>query len=70
MLTDGDYIVRMVNFPGDVNAAIRVDCDDFGNIYINDSLSPEAKKKAFEHECRHLERDDLSSYDPIEDIER
>ena len=34
MLTDGDYLVRMVNLPGSVHGALRVDSENFGNIYI------------------------------------
>lgn len=70
MLTDGEFIVRMVSFPGDINSAVRLSgADDFGNIYINDSLSPDAKRRAFEHECRHLERGDFRNGSTIEEIE-
>ena len=69
MLTDGDYIVRMVNLPGDINSVVRLDNDGFGNIYINDALSPDQKEKAFIHECRHLERGDFYNDLPIREIE-
>lgn len=69
MLTDGDYICRMVNLPGDVKGALRVDNDDFGNIYINDLLSPMAKRRAFLHEYRHLQRNDLYNSLSIKEVE-
>ena len=70
MLTDGDYVCRMIPLPGDIYAVIREDKDGFGNIYINDSLSPMAKRRAFEHEIRHLIRGDLDANTEIQDIER
>ena len=69
MLTDGDYIVRMINLPGDINSAVRLSEDDYGNIYINDQLSPMAKRRAFQHECRHLEKGDFRNGSTIEEIE-
>lgn len=69
MLTDGDFVVRLVSFPGSVHGALRVDSDCFGNIYINDALAPEAKRRAFAHEIRHLLREDLFSDAPIEEVE-
>ena len=69
MLTDGDFVVRVVPFPGSVRGALRVDSENFGNIYINDALSPDARRRAFEHEVRHLLREDLFSDAPIEEVE-
>ena len=69
MLTDGDYICRMIQLPGDINSVLRVDCEGFGNIYINDLLSPSEKKKAFEHEYKHFLREDMFSDDGIREVE-
>lgn len=69
MLTDGDYHVYMIPFPGDIKAAVRIDAEGFASIYINDYLSPEAKKRAFLHEIRHIERDDFYNSLPISIIE-
>lgn len=69
MLTDGDYHVYMIPFPGDIQAAVRIDADGYASIYINDLLSPEAKKMAFLHELRHIERDDFYNSLPIRTIE-
>ena len=70
MLTDGDYHVYMIPFPGDIKAAVRIDAEGYASIYINDYLSPEAKKRAFLHEIRHIERDDFYNSLPISTIER
>ncbi len=69
MLTDGDYHVYMIPFPGDIKAAVRIDAEGYASIYINEYLSPEAKKKAFLHEIRHIERDDFYNSLPISIIE-
>lgn len=69
MLTDGDYHVYMIPFPGDIKAAVRIDAEGYASIYINEYLSPEAKKKAFLHEIRHIERDDFNNSLPINIIE-
>lgn len=69
MLIDGEYCVRMVCFPGDIKGAVRLSEDGFANIYINDQLAPEEKKKAFAHEVRHIELDDFYNGKPIEEVE-
>ncbi len=70
MLTDGDYVCRMVNLPGDINAVLRVDSDGYGNIYINDQLSPMARRRAFDHECKHLREGDMYNGLSIREVER
>lgn len=68
-ITNDEYRVYMVPFPGDVLGAVRIDVEGFPSIYINDALSPEARKKAFLHELRHIQRDDMYNGKPIEEIE-
>lgn len=70
MITDGDYCVRMVNMPGDIHGAVRLSEDDFANIYINDQLSPSAKREAFEHEIRHIINCDHTNGKSIKEIEK
>lgn len=69
-MNDGEYIVRMVNFPGDIHGAVRLSEDGFANIYINDQLSPMAKKEAYLHEAMHIKNDDFYNDRPISEIER
>lgn len=69
-MIDGEYTVRMVKLPGDIHGAVRLSEDGFANIYINDQLSPEARRLAFEHEARHVDLDDFYNDKPINEIER
>ena len=49
-----DYICRFIDLPSKVNAITVVDENGDYNIYINEKLSDENKKKAFHHECKHI----------------
>lgn len=70
-LCEGEYACRMVNLPGDIHGVVRLTGDgtDFPNIYINDHLAPEARRRAFDHEMRHLENDDFHNDRQISEIE-
>ena len=70
-LLEGEYAVRMVDFPGDMHGCVRLTSDgsEFPNIYINDQLSPIGKRRAFDHEMDHLENDDFYNNHPIEEVE-
>jgi len=70
-LLEGEYAVRMVNFPGDMHGCVRLTSDgsEFPNIYINDQLSPMGKRRAFDHEMDHLENDDFYNNRSIEEVE-
>ena len=68
-MNDGEYIVRMVNLPGDIHGAVRLSEDGFANIYINDALAPDAKRKAFEHEANHIDNNDFYNDRPIKEVE-
>ena len=69
-MIDGEYIVRMVNLPGDIGGAVRLSEDGFANIYINDQLSPSARRKAFRHEVRHIANNDFYNESAIRDVEQ
>ena len=68
-MNDGEFIVRMIRLPGDIHGAVRLSEDGFANIYINDQLSPKARRKAFDHERRHIEQDDFFNGKDIKDVE-
>ena len=68
-MTDDEYRVYLMPFPGDIRAAVRLDAEGFPSIYINDALSPEAKKRAFLHELKHIESDDHYNAKTIEEAE-
>ena len=69
MLSEDEYRVYMMPFPGDIMGAVRVDAEGFPSIYINDKLSPAAKKRALLHELRHIERDDFYNNLTIDEVE-
>lgn len=68
-MSEDEYRVYLIKLPPTIHGAVRVDKDGFASIYINDLLSPDAKKAAFLHEMRHLENDDLYNDSPITEIE-
>lgn len=70
-LLEGEYAVRVVNLPGDVLGCVKLTMDgsDYPNIYINDWLSPMGRKRAFDHEMRHLENDDFYNDRTIQEVE-
>jgi len=70
MLTEDECRVYLIPFPGDINAAVRIDNEGFPSIYINDALSPAAKKRAYLHEIRHILRNDHYNSKSIEEVER
>lgn len=68
-MTDEDYHVYLMPFPGDIRAAVRLDAEGYPSIYINDKLSPEAKKRAFLHELRHIRNNDFHNGKKLKEIE-
>lgn len=68
-MTEGEYRVYLIKLPGCVHGAVRVDADGFPSIYINDDLSPKAKKAALQHEMRHIKNDDFYNDKPIQEVE-
>jgi hypothetical protein len=64
-----DAIVREIKMPSDYLGFIKEDSDGIFNIYINEDLSDEMKKKTVLHEVEHAERGDFSSLLPVELLE-
>lgn len=69
MMTEDECRIYMVPFPGTIKAAVRLDKEGFPSIYINDLLSPAARKRALEHELQHISRDDFYNDHSIEEVE-
>lgn len=55
---DDEYAVYMVQLPGDIYGAVRLDADGFASIYINEALAPQAKRETLDHELDHLRHHD------------
>ena len=64
-----DIFIRLVNLPSTVKGITVIDGNDDYNIYINAKLSPGQQEKVLEPEKRHIENNDISSYEDIEVIE-
>lgn len=65
-----DIFVRMINLPSTVKGITVIDRNDDYNIYINAKLAPDQQKKVLEHEKRHIENGDFSSFEDIDTIEK
>lgn len=62
-----DVYIYYVDFPNSVNEIITP-CYDGYTVYINKRLPREAKRKAYNHAIRHIERNDFQKYD-VQSIE-
>ena len=70
-LYEGEYHTMMLKFPGDIHGVVKLTQDgtNYPNVYINDQLSPQARRRAFLHEMGHLENDDFYNGKPIDEVE-
>ncbi|MBO5857022.1 MAG: hypothetical protein J6Q87_02110 [Clostridia bacterium] len=62
--------IREMKMPLTIRAFTVPDANGDYNIYINNNLSDEAKKRSFEHEKKHIENNDFSSSELARVIER
>ena len=69
-MTEDGFRVYLVKLPGDIKGAVRIDEEGFASIYINDDLSPKAKKAVFLHEIRHIKRNDHTNTKNIQEVEQ
>ena len=53
------YVVQVVNLPGGVHAAVATTGDDVYHVFLNDQLSPAARRDALDHEIRHIDGEHL-----------
>lgn len=64
-----DYHVFMLDLPARVHGITVLNEDDSYTIFINDSLSPTAKRNALRHEVRHIKEHDFERTIRVQDIE-
>ena len=62
-------IIREIKMPATVRAFTVPDEDGNFNVYINECLSEEAKRKSLDHERLHITRNDFISEAPARLIE-
>ena len=66
-----EYAVHPINFPPSVLAAVVALGDGTFDIFINDALSPDLRRKALEHEIRHIDAGHMyNDIYTIEEMER
>ena len=65
----GENYVRIIKLPSTIQGVTVKDENGNYNIYINSSLAEDAKKRALEHELKHIERGDFDYFADISDIE-
>lgn len=66
----GENYIRIIDLPSTVHGVTVRDEDGNYNIYINSSLSADARKRAIEHELKHVERGDFEDIcSDISDLE-
>ena len=66
---DETYI-RIINLPSTVHGVTVRDEDGNYNVYINSALAEDARKRAIDHELKHIERGDFDNLcSEISDLE-
>ena len=63
-------ILRLAPLPPRVNAVTVVDGNGDFNIYVNENLSIEARRAAYDHELEHIRREHFFTDIPVEECER
>lgn len=61
--------IREIPLPYGVRGFTTPDIDDNYNIYINEKLSDEQKRRTLDHEMEHIKNDDFYSCEDISVIE-
>ncbi len=64
-----DIIVRIIDMPTSVRGYTSLDPDGDYNIYINGRMSQSQQMRTYEHEMRHIVRDDFSDRKTIKEAE-
>ena len=65
-----DYVIRVIPLPKRINGFVTYDDEARANIYINENISDEQKRQAYQHEMRHIRRNDTSNGMEISAVER
>lgn len=69
MISPDEYVIRLIDLPPGVGGFIAESPDGFANIYINARYGHNGQHRAFVHELKHAENDDLHSAEPLNIIE-
>lgn len=58
-IEDCDYFIRVIPFPTNIPAFVRLNSDGTYSLYLNASLDREHHIDGYEHELWHIIHDDL-----------
>lgn len=61
-----NIIVRIIDLPCTVRGYTALDDEGDYNIYLNARLSPQQQKNAYNHEMKHISRDDWHDSKTVE----
>lgn len=70
MIQPEDVIIRYENMPTTLQSFVRENPDMSVTVVMNARCSRKANIAAYWHEIKHLDRDDLNSKDPADQIEQ
>lgn len=65
-----EEIVRLVDLPYGVVSLTLMDTDGIANIYINARYNDTMRRKGYDHERKHISRDDWNNDSPVYLIEQ
>ena len=65
-----DIIVRLIDMPTTVRGFTARDNNEDYNIYLNSKLAKEILYRTYEHEKKHILREDFDSEESVYKIER
>lgn len=66
---NAEIIIRQLKMPLTIRAFTMQDENGIFNIYLNEGLSDEAKRRSLEHEKKHIRQGDFISSKCARDIE-
>lgn len=61
----GDVFIRFVPLPYSVRAVTLPNDDGTFDVYINDNLPDELRRKALRHELEHIKKDHFYDCNPV-----
>lgn len=71
MLTDGEVFVHLVDFPTCACGGVVIANEDGTNtVLLNARLTAEQNRESYQHELKHIKKDDLYRCETVQVIER
>lgn len=60
---------RLIDLPLTIRAYTSLDPDGNYNIYLNSRLSAQMQQKAYQHELKHIKRNDFADFKTLDEAE-